>query len=184
MKRKFWIPSLVLGSVLTLVACIKNDDTVQCTPNTTAQDQHVIDSFLNATGQDAYISYNSTYGAYYGITNPGSGQTAASDSIVAFKRTISTFSGSAEVTLGTDSLSQSASNGTYLHYSDFSNDVALKHFLDNAGVGGKLRIIYPSNTNVLGFWGCQQQSLTSGEVIPAYSQVVIDYELTGVKYGN
>ncbi|WP_346236904.1 hypothetical protein ABDK00_013320 [Niabella insulamsoli] len=182
MKRRYWLPVMAVVTALVLTACLKNDDdVVQCTPNTLAQDQHVIDSFIMDQGI-SYLSYSSTYGAYIGIANPGhpDSSMAASDSLVAFKQVVSTFRGSELKTLSTDSIYQN-NNGSYIRFSDFQSGSYINYLLTNARKGGSIRLIYPSSANSLGFYGCQQQSLTNGTVIPAYSQVILDITLTGVK---
>lgn len=180
MKRKFWMPAIAVLSGLVLVSCFKNEDVKQCTPNTLEKDRLAIDSFISAEYLN-YLSYDADLKAYKGISNPGAGSSPAADSIVAFKRTVSFFNGNKMVNIGTDSISQSNS-GTNLRFSDIQTGSDVYYFLSNTQLGGSARMIYPSSWNYF-FLGCQQQSLNNGQVIPAYSQVVIDYKLTGVKKG-
>jgi hypothetical protein len=185
MKKSFWLPMMAVVTALALTACLKNDDdVVQCTPNTLAQDRQVIDSFISENGID-YLSYNPTYYGYIGIANPGhpDSSKAAADSVVAFKQVIRTFKGSQIVTISTDSVYQT-NNGAKLRFSDFQAGSSFHYLLSNARKGGSIRMIYPSSVNSLNFNGCQQQSLSNGTVIPAYSQVILDLTLTAVKKAN
>lgn len=182
MKKTVWFAVAAVFTTLVLTACFKNDDdVVQCTPNTLTADRQSIDSFI--TENDiSYLSYN-TEGYYQGIANPGSGSTAAADSIVEFKQTISTFNGSSLVTIISENIT--TSNGSPIRFSDFQSNSSspFYYLLTHAAKGGVLRRIFPSSANILGYYGCQQQTI-EGKAIPAYSQVLVDIELTAVKKGN
>ncbi len=178
MKKRLWLPVAAVVTALALTACLKKgDDVPQCTPNSLTADRQSIDSFI-AENDITYLSYNAE-GYYQGIANPGTGSTAAADSIVEFKRTISTFNGSSQVTVVTENIT--TSNGMAIRFSDFQNATAspFYYLMTHAAKGGVLRQILPSS---LGY-GCQQQ-IVDGKVIPANSQVVIDIELTTVKKSN
>lgn len=183
MKKRFWLPVAAVVTALALTACLKKgDDVPQCTPNSLTADRQSIDSFI-AENDISYLSYNSE-GYYQGISNPGTGSTAAADSIVEFKQTISTFNGSTLITIVTEDIKNN-NNGTLIRFSDFqSNSTSpFYYLLTHAAKGGSLRQIFPSSANVLGYRGCQQQTL-DGKVVPANSQVVVDIELTTVKKGS
>lgn len=174
--KKIVLPVIVMIAAIT--GCMKNEDaTPPCTPNTLEKDRTEINSYIAANGLN--VQYNSTLSIYSGISYSGSGSQPAFDSIVAFKRTLRTFKDGQTITVGTDSLYRDGT-GNLFRYSAFQNDAVLKNFLDNAQLGGNLQIIYPSSGNPF-FLGCQQQTLTNGIVIPAYSQLIVDYTLTGVK---
>jgi len=182
MKKRLWIPVLSIVTAAGLTACLKKgDDVPVCTSNSLTADRQSIDSFI-AENDISYLTYISD-GYYRGIANPGSGSTAAADSIVEFKRTISTFKGSSLVTVITENLT--TNNGLPIRFSDFQNATSspFYYLMTNAAKGGILRQIYPSSANALGYYGCQQQTV-DGKVIPAYSQVIVDIELTAVKKGN
>ena len=180
MKRKFWIPIAAVLSGMVLVSCIKKNDVVQCTPNPLEVDRMAIDSFISAEDIH-YLSYDPDLYAYWGVSDAGEGPVPSGNDIVAFKMTVSFFNGSKMVSLPTDSIYQ-RSQGVYIRFSDFQTDSDFHKFLSNSHLGGSFRMIFPSSWNrIFQVQGCQQQSLTTGEIIPAYSQVLIDYTLTGVK---
>ncbi|MCH5721123.1 hypothetical protein [Niabella hibiscisoli] len=169
-------------TALSLTACLKKgDDVPQCTPNSLTADRQSIDSFI-AQNDIGYLTYM-TEGYYQGIANPGSGSTAAADSIVEFKRTISTFNSAGVVAILTENLTNS--NGLPIRFSDFQNSTSspFYYLMTHAAKGGILRQIFPSSANALGYFGCQQQTV-DGKVIPAYSQVLVDIELVTVKRSN
>jgi hypothetical protein len=182
MKKKVWFPVAAVFAALILTACFKKDDVVQCIPNTLTADRHSIDSFIDAN-DISYLSYNAE-GYYQGIANPGTGSTAAADSIVEFKRTISTFNGNASVTIISENITTN-NNGSLIKFSDFQSNSSspFYYLLTHAAKGGILRQIFPSSSNVLGYYGCQQQTI-EGKVIPAYSQILVDIELITVKKSN
>lgn len=180
MKKKFWLPVAAVVTALALTACLKKgDDVPQCTPNSLTADRQSIDSFI-AENDISYLSYV-TEGYYRGIANAGTGSTAAADSIVEFKQTISTFKGSTLLTIVTENIT--TNNGLPIRFSDFQNGNGTAspfyYLMTHAAKGGVLRQILPSS---LGY-GCQQQTV-NGKVIPANSQVIVDIELTAVKKGN
>ncbi len=182
MKKRFWLPVAAVVTALALTACLKKgDDVPRCTPNSLTADRQSIDSFI-AENDISYLSYM-TEGYYQGIANAGTGSTAAADSIVEFKRTISTFKGSALVTVLTENLT--TNNGMPIRFSDFQNATTspFYYLMTHAAKGGILRQVWPSSANSLGYYGCQQQTV-DGKVIPANSQVIIDIELTTVKKSN
>ncbi len=178
MKRKFWIPVVAVFSALILVSCFKDDEVVQCTPNTLEKDRQAIDSFISARGI-SYLTYDADLYAYWGVSDAGEGDTPSGNDIVAFKRTVSFFNGSKLVALQTDSLYES-NPGTRIRFSDFQTNSDFYRFLSNSQLGGSVKMIFPSSWNYF-FLGCQQQTLNTGEIIPAYSQVMIDYTLTGLE---
>src|SRR5690606_3068650 len=173
MKKKLWIPAAAVVTALVLTACFKNDDDVaQCTPNTLAQDQHVIDSFINENGYD-YLTYNSTYYVYTGVTGAGTGSTPKADSLIAFKYSIRLMNGT---TLGTsDTISTYGSQP--LRLSDLqSTEPILYNAFQGIGESGSIRVIAPSSlysyTSLIYGGGCKQQTSADGTiVIPAYSQL-------------
>lgn len=183
MKKRSWIPVVALAVVLALTACLKKgEDVVRCTPNSLTADRQSIDSFI-AINDISYLSYI-TDGYYQGIANPGAGSTAAGDSIVEFKQTISTFNGSSLVAIATENITTNG-NGSLIRFSDFpsTSSSPFYYLLTHAAKGGVLRRIFPSSANILGYYGCQQQSI-DGKVIPANSQVLVDIELVTVKKGS
>ena len=177
MKRKLWIPIAAVAVAFVFTACLKNDDDiVQCTPNTLAQDQHVIDSFMNEN-EITYLTYNPSYKAYIGMATPGDGAQPTTNSEIAFRQTIKLLNGTV---LANDSIYKNSNTNSNLKYSDFSSESPIHYLLTNGKLNGSMRLIYPSSWNSLGWWGCQSQSLQSGIVVPAYSQIIIDYTLTGI----
>lgn len=173
MKSKFIIPLATVLMVIFFTACLKDNDLKTCTPNTVAQDHHVIDSFLNDNDLN-YVTYNPTYDVYTGVTNPGTGSQAAEDSIVAFKYTVTLMNGTSILT---DSVYQN--NGVALRMNNFSQNSIYYYFLRSVKQGGEMKVIIPSSS-ASGF-GCQQQTTNTGVVIPAYSQLIYDFTLTAVK---
>lgn len=179
MKRKLWISIAMVTVVVVFTACLKSKDNVeqQCVSNTLAQDQHVIDSFKNRNNFD-YLNYNPTYSAYIGMSTLGDGEQPTSNSEIALRETIKLLNGTV---IATDSVFKNRSTNANLKYSDFESTSPIYYLLTNGKLNGTMRLVYPSSTNALGWWGCQSQVLQGGIVVPAYSQIIIDYTLTGIK---
>ncbi|MFT3901622.1 MAG: hypothetical protein QM727_00455 [Niabella sp.] len=182
--KKFLILALAAASVVTYVGCNKStNNTPPCTSHTLEQDRVSIDSFKNATGA-SYLEFKSDYYCYIGVADPGTGSKAAADSLIAFKRTISTFYGNSQISVTSDSVYRN--DGRDLRASDLqgTTDGIYRYFINNVNEGGTVRIIYPSSANSLGAYGCQQLTTNDGKNIPAYSQVIVDLKLTSVKKGS
>ena len=182
MKKKIWIPVAAVVTAFVATACFKNDDGPSCVPNQLSTDRASIDSFISAN-DIGYLTYMNE-GYYQGIANPGTGSTAAADSIVEFKHTISAFNGSTFVKIAEQEI-KTNNNGTPIRFSDIDNTLnpAYYYLITNAAQGGSMRQIFPSSRNPLGYLSCEQQTINNA-LVPAYSQIVEDIVLTTVKKGS
>lgn len=180
MKKIFYVPFVAMFAVVSFVACIK-DDTPTCTNNTTAQDQHVIDSFIADEGYTT-IDYSTTYNLYEGVLSAGNGNTPAGDSIISFDVVSRLLNGTV-----LDSVRYPVtSSGSTIRYSDLNTSgnnfysPLLHSNFASMGEGGLLRTIRLSNT-----WaGCAGATLPNGKVIPANAQIIFDYRLVSVQNGQ
>ncbi len=181
MKKRSWLPVAAVVTALALTACLKKgDDVPRCTPNSLTADRQSIDSFLNGSSM---VTYNPNLGVYTGVLNPGTGNKPTDDSLIRFKYTIKTLSGTTVVSSDTIPSSQVA---TSLRLSDLKNgEPVLYNFASSVNQGGSFRVIVPSSyyagSQIVSGAGCQQLTTTSGVVLPAYSQLIYDFVLTNVK---
>lgn len=166
-----------LAAIVMLLGCKKDDiDFSECTPHTLSQDRAVIDSFIQEN-ELSYLAYSDAFKGYAGIALQGDGTTANPNAEIAFKSTIKLLDGTV---LAADTIYRNSS-GVNLRVSDLEAGSVLHYFVTNARQNGMLKVIYPSSVNILNVWGCKRHTLPTGTVIPAYSQIVFDYTLTGIK---
>jgi len=176
MKKLVWYPIAAVFATLALTACFKNDDTPKCTANTMAQDREVIDAFIGTNGL-SYMSFNSDFNLYTGIANPGEGGSPGDNTSIAYKYTIKLMNGTTLFT--SDSLYRNPQTGSNLKPSDFKSTTSPTveyYFFTHVGKGGVVKVIVPSHIGS----DCRDQQLSNGTVIPANSQLVYDFTLTGV----
>lgn len=180
MKKKLFLPVAAVAAAVTMLAsCIKNDGPT-CYPNTLEKDRAVIDSFIDKNPSVSYLSYNTTYSAYMGVADPGTGSQPKDDSLVSFKYTMSLMNGTE---IGTSDEIKTNSNGTPLRLKDLmdqSGQPSLYYAaLSTLKKGGKFKVILPSSI----YFSCAPQTI-NGKSVPGYSQLIYDYILTDVKAPN
>lgn len=174
MKKTFLVPLMTIAvAVLSLASCIK-DKGPSCVPYTLEQDKHIIDSFLSEKGMTGIITFNPNYSAYSGITNPGNGSKPTADSLISYKYSISLMDGTLVGT--TDTISKNSNTGAALKLGDFDPQSLEYSLFSSLQKGGSFRIIVPSSLSV----GCISQTI-NGVAVPAYSQIIYDYNLLSVK---
>lgn len=167
MKKNLLMPVAAMLIAVILAACFKTEDIQPCTPNTLAQDRHIIDSFNTANNTN--LTWDSEVNWYYQITNPGNGSTPTQDSLVTFKIVGKTMANiqfmSVEVT------DPRNSQGWY-------TDPLLKFSLVKLAEGGTIRVVVPSSLNGL---NCRPGQTSTGQTIPGNSQLIYDVTLTDVR---
>ncbi|MCD2426192.1 hypothetical protein LQ567_25630 [Niabella pedocola] len=182
MKKKLFLPVAAVAAAVTMLAsCIKNDGPT-CYPNTLEKDRAVIDSFIDKNPSLGYLSYNTTYSAYMGVADPGTGSQPKDDSLVTFKYTISLMNGTE---LASDEIKTIGNMGTPLRLKDLidQNGQPTLHYaaLSVLKKGGKFKVILPSSL----YFSCAPQKPQGWkETAPGYSQLIYDYILTDVKAPN
>jgi hypothetical protein len=178
MKKQFAVPLLFVLLAVLFVSCMKNNS---CGSYTEAQDRYIIDSFLNAKGQDFEITFKTTDGGYpyySGILNPGNGDLLTGvNSYITFDVVWKLLNGTvidstryptSEAKIRYGDLNSSASDyyNTYI-YAAFA---VLQE-------GGIFRIINLSRT----MYGCLGTQLKNGMIVPANAQIITDYKLVDVE---
>ncbi|GAB3422622.1 FKBP-type peptidyl-prolyl cis-trans isomerase [Niabella aquatica] len=173
MKKMVWFPVAAVFAALIVTACFKKDDVVQCTPNTMEKDRHIIDSFINDNGL-GYVSFNSQLNLYTGIVSPGETNAPGDNTDIAYKYTIKLMNGTTLYT--SDSLYRNSQTGINLKPSDFNSASLEYYFFKSVGKKGVMKVIVPSHRGS----DCRDQQLQNGIIIPANSQLIYDFTLTGV----
>jgi hypothetical protein len=149
---------------------MKSNDN-SCTANTEAQDIHVIDSFLVANGQDMAVIYQDGAGYYSGILDAGTGSTSPTnknDKIV-FDQVWRLLNGTV--------LDSSRSASTL--YGELYGNPDSKIIYDafgNMKEDDIFRIVVLSRYQ----FACVETPLSNGKVVPANSQIIVDYRLVSV----
>ncbi|MBZ4190151.1 FKBP-type peptidyl-prolyl cis-trans isomerase [Niabella beijingensis] len=176
MKKTLFVPMIAVVAVVTVLASCMKDKGPSCVPLTTEQDKHVIDSFIADNGLNLTYKADADYGTFYyiGVTDPGTGSTPTSDSLISFKYTLSLMNGTE---IGTSDTIKQKSDGSPIKLSDLkSYELAA---LSSVRESGKAKVILPSSL----YFSCTPQTI-NGKNVPGNSQLIYEYTLTDVKKPN
>jgi FKBP-type peptidyl-prolyl cis-trans isomerase FkpA len=168
--KKLFIPLFLTVMIVILGSCMKEKSS-SCTNYTLAQDKHVIDSFLTASGSSANYTYDSQEGVYYYISTPGTGNYPTGDSLVAFHY---------ERRLLNGTLIDSATSNIASYSLNYYQNPLISYSLVKLKEGGKIYVILPSSSYFA--FGCGGANNSAGQmVVPPYSELIYNFTLLDVK---